>query len=165
MGTLSKISILRPVTTVMILLMVIMGGILGYSGLSLALMPTIDLPIALVSTTYIGAGPNEIESLITEPIEEALASISNVDTITSMSSSNSSIVLVQFNDGTDIDMAAIDMREKIDLVKSSLPEAANDPMVIKMDMNAQPIYVGVTSDNLDLAQLNDLLEENIVNSL
>lgn len=165
MGSLSKLAILRPVTTVMILLMVIMGGILGYSGLSLALMPSIDLPIALVSTTYVGAGPSEIESLITEPIEESLASISNVDTITSMSSSNSSIVLVQFVDGTDIDMAAIDMREKIDMVKGSLPEDANDPMVIKMDMNAQSIYVGVTSDNLDLAQLNDLLDENIVNRL
>ena len=165
MGSLSKLAILRPVTTVMILLMVIMGGILGYSGLSLALMPSIDLPIALVSTTYVGAGPSEIESLITEPIEESLASISNVDTITSMSSSNSSIVLVQFADGTDIDMAAIDMREKIDMVKGSLPEDANDPMVIKMDMNAQSIYVGVTSDNLDLAQLNDLLDENIVNRL
>lgn len=165
MGSLSKISILRPVTTVMILLMVILGGILGYNGLSLAMMPTIDIPIALVSTTYIGAGPNEIETLISKPIEETLSSISNVDTVTSISSSNSSIVLVQFQDGTDIDMAAIDMREKIDRVKSSLPEDANDPMVLKMDINAQPIYVGVTSDNLDLAQLNDLLDENIVNRL
>ena len=165
MGSLSKISILRPVTTVMLLLMVILGGILGYSGLSLAMMPTMDIPIALVSTTYIGAGPNEIETLISKPIEEALSSISNVDTVTSISSSNSSITLVQFQDGTDIDMAAIDMREKIDMIKGSLPEDANDPMVLKMDINAQPIYVGVTSDNLDLAQLNDLLEENIVNRL
>ena len=62
MGSLSKISILRPVTTVMILLMVILGGILGYSGLSLAMMPTMHIPIALVSTTYVGAGPNEIET-------------------------------------------------------------------------------------------------------
>ncbi len=165
MGSLSKISILRPVTTVMILLMVILGGILGYSGLSLAMMPTMDIPIALVSTTYIGAGPNEIETLISKPIEETLSSISNVDTVTSISSSNSSIVLVQFQDGTDIDMAAIDMREKIDMIKGSLPEDANDPMVLKMDINAQPIYVGVTSNNLDLAQLNDLLDENIVNRL
>ena len=129
------------------------------------MMPTMDIPIALVSTTYIGAGPNEIETLISKPIEEALSSISNVDTVTSISSSNSSIVLVQFQDGTDIDMAAIDMREKIDMIKGSLPEDANDPMVLKMDINAQPIYVGITSDNLDLAQLNDLLEENIVNRL
>ena len=62
---------------------------------------------------YIGAGPNEIETLISKPIEETLSSISNVDTVTSISSSNSSIVLVQFQDGTDIDMAAIDMREKL----------------------------------------------------
>ena len=144
MGSLSKISILRPVTTVMVLLMVILGGILSYSGLSLAMMPTMDIPIAIVSTTYVGAGPNEIETLISKPIEEALSSISNMDTVTSISSSNSSFVLGQFQDGTDIDMAVIDMREKIDMIKGSLPEDANEPMVLKMDINAQPIYVGVT---------------------
>ena len=165
MGSLSKISILRPVTTVMVLLMVILGGILSYSGLSLAMMPTMDIPIAIVSTTYVGAGPNEIETLISKPIEEALSSISNMDTVTSISSSNSSFVLGQFQDGADIDMAVIDMREKIDMIKGSLPEDANEPMVLKMDINAQPIYVGVTSENLDLAQLNDLLEDNIVNRL
>lgn len=161
----SKTAIKRPITTIMVILMVAMGGILSYTNLDLALMPTMDIPIAIVSTTYVGAGPSEIETLITKPIEEAISSISNIDTVSSQSMANSSFVIAQFTDGTDIDMAAIDMREKIDLVKGSLPDDANDPLVLKMDINAVPIYIGVTSANLDLTQLNDLLDENVVNRL
>ena len=162
---LSKISIKRPVTTVMILLMVILAGILSYTGLDLALMPSIDIPVALVHTTYIGAGPSEIENLVTKPVEAALGTISNVEKITSISSANTSMVMVQFVDGTDIDMAAVDMREKIDMVKGNLPEDSNSPVVLKIDMNATPVYVGITSKNLDLSQLNNLLEDSIVPKL
>ncbi len=159
---LSKISIKRPVTTVMILLIVMLGGIVSMFSLNLDLMPSIDVPIAIISTTYVGAGPEEVETLITEPIEESMGTVANVDTISSTSSANSSMVIVQFVDGTDIDMAAIDMREKIDLVKSTLPDDANEPMVIKMDINSMSaIMVGVTSENLDLDELNTLLEDNV----
>lgn len=160
---LSKISIKRPVTTVMIVLIIALAGILGYSSLSLQLMPTVDIPIAVVSTSYTGAGPEEIEELITKPIESAMASVKNVDTVTSSSSSGSSMVMVQFVDGTDVDMAAIDMREMIDRMKAALPEDANDPMVIKFDMNAESIDVGVTSEKLNLTELNTLLDETISN--
>ena len=165
MSSLSKISVKRPVTTVMVLLMVLLGGILSYTNLPLSLMPTIDIPIAIVATTYVGAGPSEIEELVTKPVEEGLASISNVDKIQSISSANSSIAIVQFVDGTDIDMATMDIREKIDLVKTGLPDGADNPLVLKMDINAIPVYVGVTSENLDLQQLNSLLEDNVVNRL
>ena len=104
---LPKTSIKRPVTTIMILLMTILAGFIGLSGLKMDLMPSIDIPIAIVSTTYVGAGPEEIENMITKPIEEALGSVSNVDKISSTSSANSSMVTVQFVDGTDIDMAAV----------------------------------------------------------
>lgn len=107
-----------------------------------------DLPIAVVMTTYVGASPEEIEELISKPMEESLASIANVDTVTSYSSTNSSMVLLQFVDGTDIDMAAVDMRDKIDQMKSTLPDAAGDPMVIKMDINAMPITIGVKAENM-----------------
>lgn len=75
------------------------------------------------------------------------------------------MVLLQFVDGTDIDMAAVDMRDKIDQMKSTLPDAAGDPMVIKMDINAMPITIGVKAENMDLKSLNDLLEDNVANRL
>lgn len=162
----SRISIKRPVTTIMVTLMVIIGGLVGLRALKLDLMPSMDIPVAVVSTTYIGAGPSEIESLITEPLEGALGTVSNVENISSTSSANSSVIVVQFEDGTDIDMASIDMREKIDLIKGSLPDGANEPMVIKMDMEMMSaITVGASSSKYDLAELNTLLEENIVNRI
>ncbi len=161
----SKLCIKKPVTTIMITLMVFIAGIVSYFNLDQALMPDVDLPIAVVATTYVGASPEEIENLISKPLEEGLGSISNVDTITSVSSANISMVVLQFVDGTDIDMAAVDMRDKLDQIKSTLPDDAGDPMVIKMDINAIPIMIGVKAENLDLTALNELLEDNVVNRL
>ena len=162
---LSKLAIKRPVTTVMLLFIVILCGVVSLTGMKMDLMPSMDIPIAVVSTTYIGAGPEEIESLITKPVEEALGTVSNVDEITSTSSSGASMVMVQFEDGTDVDMAAIDMREKIDLIKGYLPDGANDPMVLKIDISAlSSIILGVTSD-MTSYELTELLNNKIVNRL
>lgn len=161
----SKLCIRKPVTTIMVTLMVFIAGIVSYFNLDQALMPDIDLPIAVVATTYVGASPEEIENLISKPLEESMGSIANVDTVTSVSAANMSMVVLQFVDGTDIDMAAVDMRDKLDQVKSSLPDDAGDPMVIKMDINAIPIMIGVKAENLDLNALNELLEDNVVNRL
>ena len=162
---LSKISIKRPVTTVMLILMVFLGGILAYSNLNLELMPSMNIPMAVVSTTYTGAGPEEIENLITKPIESAMGTVTNVETVSSVSSSGSSIVIIEFVDGTDVDMAALDMREKIDMIKGYLPDEADDPMVLKIDINAEPITVGITSNKLDLKELNTLINEEISNTI
>lgn len=162
---LSKLCIRKPVTTIMVTLMVFLAGILSYFNLDQALMPDMDLPIAVVATTYVGASPEEIEDLISKPLEEAMGSIANVDTITSYSAANMSMVLLQFVDGTDIDMAAVDMRDKLDQIKSTLPDDANDPMVVKMDINAIPIQIGVKAENMDLASLQEMLEDNVVNRM
>ncbi|MBQ2412633.1 MAG: efflux RND transporter permease subunit, partial [Anaerotignum sp.] len=162
---LSRLCIRKPVTTIMVTLMVFIAGIVSYMNLDQALMPNVDLPIAVVYTPYVGAAPEEVENLISKPLEESLSSIANVDTITSISSVNVSIVLLQFVDGTDIDMAAVDMRETLDLLKSGLPDGAGEPSVIKMDINAIPIQLGVRAENLDLNSLQEMLEDNVVNRL
>lgn len=161
----TKTAIKRPVTTIMIMMVAILAGIVSLSSLKLDLMPSVSIPIAAVSTTYVGAGPEEMETLVTKPIEEALGTVSNVDTITSTSSANSSLVIVQFVDGTDVDMAAIDLREKIDMVKSTLPDGSNAPMVIKMDPNSMSsIAVGVHGD-MDLTKLSSEVQDNVVSQL
>lgn len=161
----SKIAIKRPVTTVMIILIVALCGIVSLLGLNMDLMPSMDMPIAIVSTSYNGAGPEEIESLITKPIEEVLGTVSNVDEISSTSSAGSSLVMIQFEDGTDIDMAALDMREKIDLIKGYLPDGATEPMVLKLDINSlSSIVVGVTSE-MESYELTEFLDEKVVNRI
>lgn len=162
---LSRLAIRRRVTTTMITMMVFLAGIVSYMNLDMNLMPEMDIPIVVVSTTYVGAGPEEIENLVTKPLEESLSTVSNVENITSVSSANMSMVMVQFVDGTDIDIASMDLRDIIDRTKSTLPDDANEPNIIKMDMNAVPIYMGATAENMDLTALNEMLEDNVVNRL
>ena len=162
---LSRLAIRRRVTTMMITMMVFLAGIVSYMNLDMNLMPEMDIPIVVVSTTYVGAGPEEIENLVTKPLEESLSTVSNVENITSVSSANMSMVMVQFVDGTDIDIASMDLRDIIDRTKSTLPDDANEPIIIKMDMNAVPIYMGATAENMDLTALNEMLEDNVVNRL
>lgn len=157
----TKTAVNRPVTTVMCVLIVFLAGIFAYSSLELAYMPSVDLPVALVSTTYSGTGPEEMEDLVTKPIEQTMATLTGVDTITSQSSTGSSMVAVQFVDGTDIDSAVNDMRDKLDRVKHQLPDDADDPSIMKMDINAQTIEVGVTSDKLNPTTLYELLDNNV----
>ena len=161
----SRLAIRRRVTTMMVTMMVFLAGIVSYMNLDMDLMPEIDIPIVVVSTTYVGAGPEEIENLVTKPLEESLSTVSNVENITSVSSANMSMVMVQFVDGTDIDIASMDLRDIIDRTKSTLPDDANEPNIIKMDMNAIPIYMGATAENMDLTALNEMLEDNVVNRL
>ncbi|MEA4816547.1 MAG: efflux RND transporter permease subunit [Lachnospiraceae bacterium] len=159
---LPKISIRRPVTTIMLIFIILLGGLVSLSSLSLDLMPNVDVPIVLITTSYTGAGPEEIETLLTKPIESAVSTVKKVDTVTSTSSANSSMVIIQFNDGADIDTAAMDVREKIDMVRSTLPSDASDPMILKIDMSMlSASYVGIYSDKLDLNELTTLLNDNL----
>ena len=162
----TKVSIKRPVTTIMVMFIVILAGLISYTTLKLDLMPSIDIPIVLVSTSYVGAGPEEIENLISKPVEEAVGTVSNVDTVTSTSSSNSSMVMIKFVDGTDIDTAAADIREKIDLIKGTLPDDANEPMVLKLDINdMSSIVVGVGSEKMEIADLTTFVDDNVSNEI
>lgn len=156
-----KTCINRPVTTLMGIMIVLLVGILAYNSLELAYMPSTGAPMAVVSTSYSGAGPEEIEDLITKPIEETVATLTGVDSISSTSSTGSSMVMIEFVDGTDIDVATQDLRDKLDRVKGRLPDDADDPTIMKMDMNAESIAVGVTSTKYDTNDLYTYCDENI----
>ncbi len=159
-----KICIKRTVTVIMMTMVVLLAGTLGYNSLELAMTPNIDLPVALINCNYTGAAPEEMEELITKPIEESMSTLTGVDTITSSSSSGSSIVVIQFVDGTDIDVITNDMRDKLDRIKGMLPEDATDPLIMKMDMNSTTISVGITSDKYDVDTLYNLLDENVTSN-
>ncbi len=156
---LSKLSVKRPVTITMIVLIMVLIGAISLTELPIDLFPEIEVPVAVVVTSYSGTGPQEMENLITRQIEGAIATVVNIDTVSSISSEGSSIVIAQFNFGVDMDMAALEMREKVDMVKGFLPEEAEDPMVMKIDPNALPIVQISLSTEGDLAGLQDLAED------
>ncbi|MCD7855798.1 MAG: efflux RND transporter permease subunit [Clostridiales bacterium] len=135
-------------------------GFAVYNTLELAYIPDIDLPYAMVYTSYSGAGPEEVLELVTKPLEEQLSTITGVDTITSQSSEGSSMVLVEFVSGTDLTEGVNDIRDKLERV--SLPDDIDDdPTIIKMDFDSESFSVGVTSDTMTPATLYDYVDENI----
>ena len=157
----SKLSVKRPVMITMIMLIIVLLGAISLTKLPVDLYPAMEIPVAIVSTSYSGVGPHEIENLITRPIEGAISTVSNIDNISSRSSLGSSVVIVRFNYGTDMNFATLEMREKIDLIKGFLPDGINNPMVLTIDPNAFPIIQLSLTNGEDLAALQILAEDTI----
>ena len=131
---LTKTSVKRPLTILMVFAIVLMFGGIGYNKMPQNLMPDIDMPFVLVTTQWPGAGPEDVDEQISEKIEERLSAVSNVKMTMSRSSEGFSMVGAQFEYGTDIDELLNDIRSKVDSVQSSLPDDVNKSTVQKMDM-------------------------------
>ena len=159
--SLADFALKRPVTVLMLVIVVLVMGTVSLTRVGLDLLPEMNLPIAAVFTDYSGVGPEEIETLITRPLEETLGTVTNVKEITSITSSGSSIVLLEFNMGTNMDFAALEMREKIDLIRGWLPDDAGQPLVFKFDPSMMPVMVVGLGGVDDLAQLKELAEDTI----
>ncbi|HNR65864.1 MAG TPA: efflux RND transporter permease subunit [Atribacterota bacterium] len=126
---LPRFSIRRPVTILMLFIALIAIGIVSYGRLGLDLLPDMSFPISAVMVSYPGVAPEEIETLITIPLEEVLSTIHRIDTISSVSREGNSLLLLSFQWGTNMDIASLEIREKVDQIKGILPEGASDPSV------------------------------------
>ena len=155
-----KLAVKRPVTMIILVSVILILGFFTYNKLTVDLLPDMELPVAVVMTTYGGVGPEEVESGVTELLESALTMVSNVDTMQSISSAGQSTIIMQFKWGTDMDAAAIEIKDSIGFVEGFLPSGARDPMIIKMDPTMMPIIqMGVSGQ--DLAQVQEIAEEVI----
>ncbi|HYO14333.1 MAG TPA: efflux RND transporter permease subunit [Thermoanaerobaculia bacterium] len=160
--SLAQGSVKRPITTAMFFLIVILLGGIAFSRLPVDLMPELTYPTLTVRTTYPNVGPQEVEDLVTRPIEEAVAAIAGVEEITSNSSEGESSVRISFTWGTDLDAAADEVRSRIDRVRGQLPEEAETPSVFKFDLASFPIiFLGVSSSRLGPIDLREFTEERI----
>lgn len=161
----SNLSVKRPVTVIMMMLIVVLLGFVSLSKLSIDLYPDIEVPVALVITNYSGVGPQEIESLVTEPVEESMATVNNVDRISSTSSEGSSVVVLEFDYGADMDAGTMQMREKLDLIRDFLPENASSPFVFKIDPNAMPIITAGLSSDRGIDEIQSIAENKLKSRL
>ena len=158
---LSNLSVKRPVTVVMAVCIILILGFVSLMGLSVDLYPEFNLPFILVLTSYEGAGPEEIENLVTRPIEEAMATLSGVDYIFSQSLPGTSLVFIAMNWGMDMDFASLRMREQLDFITGFLPSDVGNPMVLQMDMGMVPIIEFGVMGSDDLALLRNIVENEI----
>lgn len=158
---LPSLSTSRPITFLMVYIAVVAIGLVSLSGIKIDLYPDIDLPTLTVITSYEGVAPQDIETLITRPIEEAVAAVQDVDQVTSTSREGLSIVTVKFKWGKDMDVASLDVREAIDRVKAFLPQEADQPFVFKLSTSAMPILFLAVSGGQSLAETRRISEDEI----
>ena len=161
---LTPTSIRRPVATAMVYLIVITLGVIGFYYLPVDLLPPIEYPRLTVYVRYPNVGPEEIEKIITEPVENALAGVPDVEKMTSRSDEGRSFVTLNFGQGTNLDEAANDVRGALDRVRDNLPKEAESPGIWKFDPNNSPIVIlGVSSKTHDLPELTRILDREIRN--
>lgn len=158
---LTNTSIKRPVATSMFFLIVIVLGIMGFRYLPVDLLPPIEYPQLTVSTDYPNVGPEEIENIITERIENALAGVPGVERVRSQSEEGNSRVTLEFAQGLNIDAAANDVRAALDRVRDDLPEEADAPRIWKFDPNNFPIVIVGANSDKNLADLTVTLEREV----
>jgi HAE1 family hydrophobic/amphiphilic exporter-1 len=158
---LSEKSVLRPVATLMGILAVLMIGLVTLPRLPIDFLPSIERNVISVRTTYDGAGPKEIERLITEPVERSMSTINNVTQITSTSGENSSSVRIEFAWGTDMSEAMNDVRDKLSQAKRSLPDDADEPTASKFDTSMLPVMLLTVTGDMPTVDLKDYVEEEI----
>lgn len=156
---LSDASIRRPVTTAMVAVGLTVFGVLGVSRMPVDVYPNVTLPMVVIATFYPGAGPLEVESGISTPIEQRVGTISNVKDITSRSVENLSIVQLQFEWGTNLDAASADVRDRLDQVAAALPTDATRPFVLKFDPSMMPVLQMAMSGDIDPMTLRDIAED------
>jgi HAE1 family hydrophobic/amphiphilic exporter-1 len=159
MDALTRLSIRRPLTMLMIIVTLVIMGYQGYTYLKLDRWPSVDIPIVTIVTRYAGASPEDIEDQVVKPIEDAVASISGIDELTSRATEGMAIVTITFVEGTDGGQAAIDVERQVATV--SLPEEADDPTIIKADTGATPIMVLTLNGPQGQAALFDLADNEL----
>ncbi|SET59112.1 hydrophobic/amphiphilic exporter-1, HAE1 family [Natronincola peptidivorans] len=157
----SDIAIKRPVSVIMLVMMIIVLGAVSFMGLNLDFFPDIAFPMAVVITEYDGVGPQEIETIITRPVEQVMGTVDNFKSVSSVSSNGMSMVMVEFTQGTNMDYAALQMRESVDMVKGMWPNEVRNPMIFQYDMSMIPIIQFGMSYGDDLAGLKTLAEDHV----
>ncbi|MBN1398384.1 MAG: efflux RND transporter permease subunit [Bacteroidetes bacterium] len=159
---LTKFSLKRQITLIMLYAVVIFFSFFSFSQLKIDFFPDITFPFAGVITSYSGVGPDDIETLVTRPIEEAVSSVKGIEKVSSQSSKGNSIVTLEFSYGTDMDKAENDIRKNLDYIRDYLPADATKPIVFVFDPSMMPIaYFSISSQYLGPAEIRRLTEDKI----
>ncbi|MCK9426256.1 MAG: efflux RND transporter permease subunit [Ignavibacteriaceae bacterium] len=157
--SLSSLSIRRPVLAIVMSIVILLFGIIGYTYLGVREYPSIDPPIITVSTSYVGANADIIESQITEPLEEQINGIAGIRSLTSVSRDGRSQITVEFDISSDLETAANDVRDRVSVARSRLPQDVDPPTVEKADADAVPIvFLSVKSDKRTLLDLSNIAQ-------
>lgn len=162
----SKFSVKKPYTVIVGIVLVIILGFVSLSKMSTDLLPSMNMPYALVITTYAGASPEQVESVVTEPIESAMASTSNIKNISSRSANNFSMVILEFEQTANMDSVTVEMRESLDQIKGYWPDTVGNPIIMKINPDMMPIMItAVDVEGMDTLELSQYTNDELIAEL
>jgi len=162
MQWLARICVERPVLASVLMLVIVVLGVIGYRGLGVDQFPNVDIPVVVVTTTLPGAAPEEVESDVTDKIEAAVNQVSGVDELNSVSSEGVSQVVIRFDLEKNTDVAAQEVRDKIDLIMQDLPADIEQPVVTKVDPSAAPVlYLGLSSSTVGIKDVTEIADKTV----
>ena len=163
---LSKLSVKKPFTVLVGVIMIIILGIISLTNMTADLLPSMNMPYSIVYTIYAGASPEEVEQTVTRPIESSMATVSNIENIQSISSENLSLVILEFSDEADMDSVNLEMRENLDQITSSFDDAIGSPVIININPDMiSTMIAAVDIEGYEGAELNTYVEKNIIQKL
>ncbi len=163
---LSRFSVKKPYTVVVSVILVILLGFISFTNMTTDLLPNMDLPYMIVVTPYPGASPEKVENSVTKPLEQVLATTTNIVSINSISSENSSMLMLEFEQDTNMDSIMVEVSGKLDLVRGSFDEMVGSSSLMKLNPNMMPIMVAsVDVEGMDKIELSSFIETNILSEL
>lgn len=159
---LSRLSVKKPYTVVVAVVLIIILGVVSFTKMNTDLLPSMNLPYAIVMTTYQGANPETVETVVTKPVEQSMATVSNIENVSSVSRENMSLVVLEFAETANMDSATIEMRENLDQISSFWDDSVGKPIIMKLNPDMMPIMVAaVEIDGLSDTEVTDYVSNNI----
>ena len=163
---LGKMSVKKPYTVLVAVVLVVVLGIVSFTKMTTDLLPNISLPYIIVMTTYPGASPETVEMVVTKPVEATMATVSNVEGISSVSGENYSMVMLEFSQGADMNAASLEIRENLDQIKSYWDDSIGSPIIMKMNPDMLPVMIAAVGyTGMDSAQISEMTQNDIIPEL
>ncbi|WP_418972523.1 efflux RND transporter permease subunit [Allofournierella sp.] len=159
----SKYCVKKPFTVLVAVVMVIVLGVISFMNMTTDLLPAMELPYVVVVTTYPGASPEKVETAVTATLEAGLGTVNGVSSVTSTSSENVSMVVLEFENGTNMDSAMVNLSTALDQVKGYLPDTAQNPMLLQLSPDMLPVMIASADmEGMDIYQLTEFANENLI---
>lgn len=160
---LSKFSVKRPYTVVVTVVLILILGFVSFDKMTVDLLPDMNLPYAIVMTTYPGASPEEVETAVTKPVEQAMATISNIKNVSSSSRENASTVILEFEQTANMDSATIEMRESLDQISGYWPDTVGNPIIMKLNPAMMPVMIpAISVDGTEPSETTRIIDEEVL---
>ena len=161
-----KFSVKKSITVFVAVVIIIVLGIVSYTKMTPDLLPNMDLPYVMIMTTYAGATPEEVETTVTKPLEQSMATLENISTISSSSSENYSLVILEFTSDANLDTAAVDIQQKLSQLEGSWDDMVGTPYMLKLNPSMIPVRItAVDMEGMDVAELSSFVDEVLMNKL